>query len=83
MLEYNADTPTAFLEAAVVQWYWLEEVKPGCDQFNSIHEKLIERWRSLRARVSSAARLHLTGVFAAPEDHRTVDYMQDVAGQAG
>jgi glutathionylspermidine synthase len=28
MLEYNADTPTALLEAAVVQWYWLEEVKP-------------------------------------------------------
>ena len=39
MLEYNADTPTALLEAAVVQWYWLEEVKPGCDQFNSIHGK--------------------------------------------
>ena len=83
MLEYNADTPTALIEAAVVQWYWLEEVKPGCDQFNSIHEKLIERWRNLRARVSGAARLHLTGVFAEPEDRRTVDYMQDVAGQAG
>src|SRR5438128_431962 len=23
LLEYNADTPTALLEAAVVQWYWL------------------------------------------------------------
>jgi len=44
MLEYNADTPTALLEAAVVQWYWLEEVKTGSDQFNSIHEKLIARW---------------------------------------
>ena len=56
MLEYNADTPTALLEAAVVQWYWLEEVKPGCDQFNSIHEKLIARWTELRA--------------AAPDDRR-------------
>jgi glutathionylspermidine synthase len=79
MLEYNADTPTALIEAAVVQSYWLEEVKPGYDQFNSIHEKLIERWRNLRARVSNAARLHLTGVFAEPEDR----YIQDVAGQAG
>jgi glutathionylspermidine synthase len=83
MLEYNADTPTALLEAAVVQWYWLEEVKPGCDQFNSIHEELIERWRILRARTPSDSRLHLTGVFAEPEDHRSVDYMRDVAGQAG
>ena len=42
LLEYNADTPTALYEAAVVQWYWLKDVKPDADQFNSIHEKLIE-----------------------------------------
>jgi glutathionylspermidine synthase len=35
MLEYNADTPTALLEAAVVQWYWLEEAKPGRDPIRS------------------------------------------------
>ena len=28
LLEYNADTPTALYEAAVVQWYWLKDVKP-------------------------------------------------------
>ena len=33
---YNADTPTALYEAAVVQWYWLKDVKPEADQFNSI-----------------------------------------------
>ena len=82
MLEYNADTPTALIEAAVVQWYWLEEVKPGCDQFNSLHEKLIDRWKELRRRVSWAG-LHLAGVFNEPEDRRTVEYMQDVAHQAG
>ena len=27
LLEYNADTPTSLLEAAVIQWYWLEEMK--------------------------------------------------------
>jgi glutathionylspermidine synthase len=83
MLEYNADTPTALIEAAVVQWYWLEEAKPGRDQFGSIHEKLIERWRNLRARAPEGRRLHLAGVFADPEDRRTLDYMQDVATQAG
>ena len=49
LLEYNADTPTALYEAAVVQWYWLKDVKPDADQFNSIHEKLIEAWRGVLA----------------------------------
>jgi len=86
MLEYNADTPTALIEAAVVQWYWLEEVKPGGDQFNSLHEKLIDRWTALRERASRAGRtpaLHLSGAFAELEDRRTIEYMQDVASQAG
>jgi glutathionylspermidine synthase len=82
MLEYNADTPTGLLEAAVVQWYWLEEVKSGSDQFNSLHEKLIDRWKELR-RLTPDAGLHLTGVFNELEDRRTVEYMQDVAQQAG
>jgi glutathionylspermidine synthase len=29
LLEYNADTPTALIEAAVVQWYWLQERFPA------------------------------------------------------
>ncbi|HVH81889.1 MAG TPA: glutathionylspermidine synthase family protein, partial [Stellaceae bacterium] len=85
MLEYNADTPTALIEAAVVQWYWLEEVKPGCDQFNSLHEKLIDRWRELRQRAVGGGHepsLHLAGSFHELEDRRTVEYMQDVAHQA-
>ena len=45
LLEYNADTPTALIEAAVVQWYWLQELFPHADQFNSIHERLIGAWR--------------------------------------
>ena len=49
MLEYNADTPTALLEASVVQWYWLQDVLPGRDQFNSIHERLIDRWKQMAA----------------------------------
>src|SRR3954451_20987221 len=47
LLEYNADTPTALVEAAVAQWYWLEEPHPQSDQFNSIHEKLIAAWKKL------------------------------------
>jgi len=29
LLEYNADTPTALVEAAVAQWFWLEETRAG------------------------------------------------------
>ena len=47
LLEYNADTPTALVEAAVVQWFWLQELHPCADQFNSIHERLIEAWRRM------------------------------------
>ncbi len=37
LLEYNADTPTALVEAAIAQWYWLQDVFPKADQFNSLH----------------------------------------------
>src|SRR5438270_10970026 len=47
LLEYNADTPTSLLEAAVVQWYWLQDVFPQRDQFNSLHERLIALWKEL------------------------------------
>src|SRR5688572_22554079 len=46
LLEYNADTPTALFESSVVQWEWLQTFDPGADQFNSIHEKLVEAWRN-------------------------------------
>ncbi|HEX3863817.1 MAG TPA: glutathionylspermidine synthase family protein [Stellaceae bacterium] len=83
LLEYNADTPTALLEAAVVQWHWLEEVKPGCDQFNSVHEKLIAAWSDLRRQHPDTARLYLAGVLDELEDRRTLEYMRDVCAQGG
>jgi glutathionylspermidine synthase len=85
LLEYNADTPTALLEAAVAQWYWLQELYPKRDQFNSIHEKLLAKWRELKPYV--ARPLHFT--YLEPpdvensEDLMTVSYLMDVAHQAG
>ena len=52
LLEYNADTPTSLVEAAITQWYWLQDCFPKADQFNSIHEKLIAKWRDLHPYVS-------------------------------
>ena len=83
LLEYNADTPTALLEASVVQWYWLQDVFPQHDQFNSIHEKLIERWKELRAGFPAAGPVHFTCDAQSDEDRGTVDYLRDTAIQAG
>src|SRR5207302_2291502 len=83
MLEYNADTPTALLEAAVVQWYWMEEVKAGADQFNSIHEKLIAAWAEFKKKHRFTPCVHFTGVLDEPEDRRTLEYLRDVCGQGG
>lgn len=80
LLEYNADTPTALYEASVVQWEWLETVFPGDDQFNSIHEKLIEAWKALHDEGNPT---HFTCVRDHDEDRGTVDYLRDTAIQAG
>jgi len=82
LLEYNADTPTACLEASVAQWHWLQAVKPDADQFNSIHEKLIDAWRGLLAR-SAPQRLHFAAVAESEEDWGNVNYLRDTALQAG
>jgi glutathionylspermidine synthase len=78
LLEYNADTPTALIEAAVVQWYWLQERFPHDDQFNSIHERLIDAWRNV-----AAERVHFAAVRDLPEDTQTITYLMDACQQAG
>jgi glutathionylspermidine synthase len=80
LLEYNADTPTALFEAAVVQWDWLQAVSPDRDQFNSIHEKLIEAWKNFGI---GKRRVHFTAVKDHAEDTGTIEYLRDTAIQAG
>jgi glutathionylspermidine synthase len=81
LLEYNADTPTALLEAAVVQWDWLKATDPHGDQFNNIHERLIEAWQGVRER--DDAPLHFAALSGVVEDYITVEYLRDTAIQAG
>ena len=85
LLEYNADTPTSIFEAAVFQWTWLEQaierriIPAHADQFNSIHERLIEAWKKLGA----GRHLHLAGMTESTEDAGTLAYLEDTARQAG
>ena len=83
LFEYNCDTPTSLVEAAVVQWHWKEEVFPGSDQFNRIHEALIERWQAIAPDLHSRT-VHFAHVAdAAGEDTLTTAYMMDLAREAG
>jgi len=86
LLEYNADTPTALLEASVVQWHWLEDRQKGVagelDQFNSLHEKLVVRWGEIRG-AAGGDRLHLACAKDSDEDIGTTEYLRDCALQAG
>jgi glutathionylspermidine synthase len=85
LYEYNADTPTALLEAAVAQWQWLEETEnvPHRDQFNSIHEKLIARWAQVKP-FDFEPMLYVLATKNGPyEDWGNVEYVADTAVQAG
>ena len=80
LLEYNADTPTALVEAAVTQWYWLEDCFPKADQFNSLHEKLVAKWQDLLPYLQQPVYFGHDG---SEEDFLTVSYLRDTAKQAG
>ncbi|WP_281689521.1 glutathionylspermidine synthase family protein [Pseudonocardia thermophila] len=84
LLEYNADTPTTLLEASILQWYWLQDTHPGDDQWNSLHEQLVERWRALKNRLPSGE-VYFTWSAGdtTGEDHVTVSYLQETAAEAG
>jgi glutathionylspermidine synthase len=81
LLEYNADTPTALVEAAVVQWDWLADAHPEDDQFNSIHDRLVAGWKDLAPWLRAAPVHFACGESA--EDVLTTTYLQDTAAQAG
>jgi len=82
LLEFNADTPTLLIEASVVQWYWLQEYNPKLDQFNSIHEKLVDHINNCR-QYFHTNKLHLSCISTDEEDFMTTKYMEEVARQAG
>jgi len=85
LLEYNADTPTALYETAVFQWEWLEQateqglIPGGCDQFNDLHEAIVE----------TIAHLGIDGLahFACnqdiEDDRGTLEYLEECAREAG
>ncbi|WP_372835238.1 glutathionylspermidine synthase family protein, partial [Puniceibacterium confluentis] len=73
-------------ETASFQWSWLEGqleaqvLRDGDDQFNGLHEALVERFRALFAPDSD---LHFAAHTASVEDYATVEAMGWAAREAG
>ena len=93
LLEFNADTPTSLVESAAAQWWWMRDVQGAdADQFNSLHEKLIEQWRHIRLKrwrlpegaplITTSLHTDADGEFVT-EDYDTVAYMAETIKAAG
>ncbi|MEU6391420.1 glutathionylspermidine synthase family protein [Streptomyces sp. NPDC046939] len=85
LLEYNADTPTSLVEAASPQWFWMEERFPGADQWNSLHERLVDAWKKQATLLPPGSPLYFAHSAADElgEDLMTVAYLRETAAQAG
>ena len=93
LLEFNADTPTAVFETAVVQWAILQ--KNGFDegqQFNGLYEALLDNFKrlvTLREDVSDFKERYegwkflFTSVRGNAEEENTVRLLQHIATEAG
>ena len=84
LLEYNADTPTALLEAAVIQWYWLKDVKPGRRPVQ-LDPRAADRrlGASCDGAIPTEPVVHFAGVLDDSRGSRTLEYLRDTALQAG
>lgn len=85
LLEYNADTPTSLVEAASPQWFWMEERFPGADQWNSLHERLVDAWKAQARLLPPGSPLYFAHSAGDElgEDLMTVAYLRETAEQAG
>lgn len=80
ILEFNADTPTSLLEASLIQWQWKEDLFSYRDQYNGIHEALVQSWKDMYKPHSS---VHFVGSLENSEDTGTLQYLASTAMEAG
>lgn len=93
LLEFNADTPTALFETAIVQWAMLKQ--NGLEeesQFNALYESLIDNFKrlvTLEEDVSTFEERYdgwnflFTSVKGNSEEENTVRLLQHIATEAG
>lgn len=85
LLEYNADTPTSLWEASIYQWAWMVDARDQdllprtADQYNSIHEALLEAMMKFKSKDP----MYFCSSAGNQEDYATVEYLGYVAKEAG
>ncbi|WP_246522402.1 glutathionylspermidine synthase family protein [Neoroseomonas terrae] len=85
LFEFNAETPAALLEAAVVQLTWFEETptgpqtRPGTDQWSRIDDALVARWPALRL----PSLIHFAAEHERDDEVAQVAYLMATAREAG
>jgi len=93
LLEFNADTPTALFETAIVQWAMLKQNNLEEEsQFNALYESLLDNFKRLvilEEDVSSFEERYdgwnflFTSVRGNAEEENTVRLLQHIAKEAG
>ncbi|UFH59947.1 glutathionylspermidine synthase family protein [Sulfurovum mangrovi] len=93
LLEFNADTPTALFETAIIQWALLKQ--NGRDeesQFNGVYEALVENFQRLVTLDESVEAFEenydgwkflFTSIRGNAEEENTVRLLQHIATEAG
>ncbi len=93
LLEFNADTPTALFETAIVQWSMLKQNRlEEVSQFNALYESLVDNFKrlvTLEEDVSTFEERYdgwnflFTSVKGNSEEENTVRLLQHIATEAG
>ena len=93
LLEFNADTPTALFETAIIQWAMLKQNNLEEEsQFNTLYESLVENFKRLVVLEEDTDTFEeqyegwkflFTSIKDNPEEEQTVRLLQHIATEAG
>ena len=93
LLEFNADTPTALFESAIIQWAILKQNGlEESNQFNFIYEALVENFRRIVTLTEDTSRFEelyegwrflFSSIRGNIEEENTVRLLQHMANEAG
>jgi len=93
LLEFNADTPTALFETAIIQWAILKKNSlDEMSQFNAVYDKILENFQRIATLEESVEHFHeiyegwkflFTSIRGNAEEENTVRLLQFIAQEAG
>jgi glutathionylspermidine synthase len=93
LLEFNADTPTALFETAIIQWAMLKQNQMDeTAQFNGVYEALLDNFKRLVTLEEDVSdfetryegwKFLFTSIRGNAEEENTVRLLQHIASEAG